>query len=176
MLSWVVSSRLHFIQSGSCEGQRKSSPCHSSLVFSRYSACDLERLTSFSSTFQRSDVPTFFDLSLFLSKPSALFCAFLHFFALAQNSTLFFSSDSELFRKNTGGWGYPLAFHRSASESARPPMVKWSEPSHSARTRSPKRPSQIPMTKNYLDAAFPFQRSTVRSRCSSFDSSLCPHL
>jgi hypothetical protein len=28
-------------------------------------------------------------------------------FALPQNSTLLFSDDSELFRKNTRGWGYP---------------------------------------------------------------------
>jgi hypothetical protein len=34
-----------------------------------------------------------------------LFRTLLHFFALTQNSTLFFSSDSALFRKNTGGWG-----------------------------------------------------------------------
>ncbi len=31
----------------------------------------------------------------------------LHFFALAQNSTLFFSSNSALFHKNTRGWGIP---------------------------------------------------------------------
>jgi hypothetical protein len=39
------------------------------------------------------------------SNSSELFCAFLHFFALTQNSTRFFSIDSALFRKNTGGGG-----------------------------------------------------------------------
>ena len=45
----------------------------------------------------------FQSLTSFFSNSSALFCAFLHFFALSQKSTLFFSSDSELFGKNTGG-------------------------------------------------------------------------
>jgi hypothetical protein len=34
-----------------------------------------------------------------------LFRTLLHFFALKQNSTLLFSIDSELFAKNTRGWG-----------------------------------------------------------------------
>ncbi len=42
--------------------------------------------------------------SLF-SNSCALFCAFLHFFALAKNSTLFFSIVSALFGKNTRGGG-----------------------------------------------------------------------
>src|SRR5712692_9811184 len=36
----------------------------------------------------------------------------LHFFALAQNSTLFFSSNSALFHKNTRGWGTPTVLTR----------------------------------------------------------------
>jgi hypothetical protein len=69
----------------------------------------------------------------------------------------------------------PVTSYRSPVTTP-PPMVKWSEPSHSAPTRTPKGSNRLPMTKNYLAAAFPFQRSTVRSRFSSFDSSLCPHL
>src|SRR5712692_2560540 len=38
----------------------------------------------------------------------ALFCSLLHFFALAQNSTLLFSSDSTLFAKHTRGVGVLL--------------------------------------------------------------------
>jgi hypothetical protein len=47
----------------------------------------------------------------------ALFCTFFHFLALSQNSTLFFSSNSELFRKNTRGMGrcYPRALRASRS-------------------------------------------------------------
>src|SRR6266478_991843 len=37
----------------------------------------------------------------------ALFCTLLHFFALAQNSTLLFSIVSALFAKNHPGWGTP---------------------------------------------------------------------
>src|SRR5216683_8131103 len=37
----------------------------------------------------------------------ALFCSLLHFFALAQNSTLLFSIASALFAKNHPGWGTP---------------------------------------------------------------------
>ena len=54
-----------------------------------------------------ANISTCFDLSPFLSHSSALFCAFLHFLALTQNSTLFFSSNSTLFRKNKRGWGTP---------------------------------------------------------------------
>src|SRR5260370_4557731 len=32
-------------------------------------------------------------------------------FALSKNSTLFFSSDSGLFRENTRGWGTPFCYH-----------------------------------------------------------------
>jgi hypothetical protein len=39
------------------------------------------------------------NLTSFVSHSSALFCSFLHFFALSQNSTRFFSSDSALFLK-----------------------------------------------------------------------------
>ena len=41
-------------------------------------------------------------------------------FALSKNSTLFFSSDSGLFRKNTGGWGTPflLSSRLAAPEAA----------------------------------------------------------
>ncbi|SRR6266436_6153661 len=42
------------------------------------------------------------------SCPCALFCSLLHFFALAQNSTLLFSIDSTLFAKNTRGVGVLL--------------------------------------------------------------------
>jgi hypothetical protein len=42
-------------------------------------------------------------LTSFFSHSSELFCSFLHFFALAQNSTLLFSGDSKLFAKNTRG-------------------------------------------------------------------------
>jgi hypothetical protein len=55
------------------------------------------------------------------SNSSELFCAFLHFFALSQNSTLFVSSNSELFRKNTRGMGgrcYPRALRASRSGGA----------------------------------------------------------
>ncbi len=45
-----------------------------------------------------------FHSSAFFSYSCALFCAFLHFLALAQNSTLLFSIDSALFaKKNTRG-------------------------------------------------------------------------
>ena len=43
--------------------------------------------------------------SSFFSHSCALFCTFLHFFALAQNLTLFFSNASALFAKNHPGWG-----------------------------------------------------------------------
>ena len=43
--------------------------------------------------------------SSFFSHSCALFCSFLHFFALTQNSTLFFSSVCALFAKNHPGWG-----------------------------------------------------------------------
>ena len=46
-------------------------------------------------------------LSLFFSNSSALFCAFLHFLAPPKNSTLFFSTKSELFHENIRGWGTP---------------------------------------------------------------------
>src|SRR5260370_18980430 len=40
----------------------------------------------------------------FFSSSCALFCSFLHFFALTENSTLFFSSNSALFvKKHRGG-------------------------------------------------------------------------
>ena len=39
-----------------------------------------------------------------LTHSFALFCTLLHFFARSKNTTLFFSSDSALFGKNTRGW------------------------------------------------------------------------
>jgi hypothetical protein len=57
-------------------------------------------------TFQRvSTYPIFFQAL------AQLFCIFLHSFPSAQNSTLFFSSVSALFAKNTGGAGI---FHLEA--------------------------------------------------------------
>ena len=65
-----------------------------------------------------SRIPVHFPTSPFLSYSSELFCIYLHFFALMQNSTLLFSCNSELFHKNTGGGrGSPcvpaLATHHS---------------------------------------------------------------
>jgi len=49
-----------------------------------------------------------FRSSSFFSHSCALFCAILHFFALAKNSTHFPSNGSALFAKNPG-WGVPRA-------------------------------------------------------------------
>jgi hypothetical protein len=55
-------------------------------------------------------------LTSFFSHSSELFCSFLHFFALAQNSTLLFSGDSKLFAKNTrGGVPPPTAKAKSTA-------------------------------------------------------------
>jgi hypothetical protein len=63
----------------------------------------MHRMGSVGSAFQFSlQTSSFQTLTSVFSSSSALFCAFLHFFALTQKSTLFFSSDSELFGKNTG--------------------------------------------------------------------------
>jgi hypothetical protein len=62
-------------------------------------------------------LPPFPKLSLFFSHSSALFCIYLHFFALTQNSTRFVSNDSALFRKNTGGMGGALLPSRAPSFS-----------------------------------------------------------
>src|SRR5713101_4240990 len=45
--------------------------------------------------------------SSFFSHSCALFCTFLHFFALTKNSTPLFSIVSALFAKNHPGWGTP---------------------------------------------------------------------
>jgi len=51
---------------------------------------------------QHSDIPIWFPFIPFIFIP---FQTLLHFFAPAKNSTLLFSSSSELFAKNTRGWG-----------------------------------------------------------------------
>ena len=55
-------------------------------------------------------IPTHYPLptsSSFFSHSCALFCTFLHFFALTKNSTPLFSIVSALFAKNHPGWGTP---------------------------------------------------------------------
>ena len=55
-------------------------------------------------------IPTQYPLptsSSFFSHSCALFCTFLHFFALTKNSTPLFSIVSALFAKNHPGWGTP---------------------------------------------------------------------
>jgi hypothetical protein len=62
------------------------------------------------------------NLTSFVSHSCALFCSFLHFFALTQNSTRFFSSASALFRENTGGGVGPHIPSRAPSRSERHPL------------------------------------------------------
>src|SRR6266478_804583 len=55
-------------------------------------------------------IPTHYPLptsSSFFSHSCALFCTFLHFFALTKNSTPLFSIVSALFAENHPGWGTP---------------------------------------------------------------------
>ncbi len=49
--------------------------------------------------------PISYQLSPFFSYPYALFCNFLHFFAVVKTTTLFFSWDCALFDRKPGGVG-----------------------------------------------------------------------
>ena len=84
---------------------RRSSPPHSLSVFSSLSTFNFELSTSFSSTFQPSNLPAF---QCFSAYPLS-FHTLAHSFASTKNSTPLFSSDSTLFPKNTGGGGTPAA-------------------------------------------------------------------
>jgi hypothetical protein len=55
------------------------------------------------------------------SPSSALFCTYLHFFALYKKSSPFLSCKSALFRKNTGEWGvHSISLQASNLESLTP--------------------------------------------------------
>jgi hypothetical protein len=61
------------------------------------------------------------------SNSCALFCTFLHFLALTQNSTLFFSNNSALFAQNRGVCG--RCFPRALRSSRRGGVLLTSRPS-----------------------------------------------
>jgi hypothetical protein len=63
------------------------------------------------STFKPSNMPTFFVLSSAFSYPCKLFCTL-------QKLNSFVSSKSELFYKNTRGWGYLLPLYEDQNETA----------------------------------------------------------
>ncbi len=70
----------------------------------------------------------------------------LHFFALAQNSTLLFSSDSALFGKNTRGWGAllsPRAPRFAKREGGKFQAGLKSGPTHASRTQSRRVPAAL---------------------------------
>src|SRR5260370_10136429 len=69
----------------------------------------------------------------FFSSSCALFCSFLHFFALTENSTLFFSSDSALFAKKPGG-GVPLPPNFNMDSNSRRENVNYNKLSGSIST------------------------------------------
>jgi hypothetical protein len=100
------------------------------------------------STFGRSDVPTCFP-----TYPLS-FQTLAHSFALNKNSTLLFSSNSELFCKNHPGWGEGAI---SASRSIRGCL-----PSSVHSSKSPPS-SQISFSRSRLFDVWTFRRSDVRT-------------
>jgi hypothetical protein len=101
VLTWVVivSRQLR------CPAPGSSSPRLLCVRFP-FLLCFLQR-----ATFQRSDVPTFFDLSLFLSYSSELFC--VH----QKLNSLVFKQFRTLLQKHPG-WGTPISIFEEQNETA----------------------------------------------------------
>jgi hypothetical protein len=121
-VSRVVNSRYQSVGRGLWSGRRQVSPRYSAPVSELLSAScprsvqrvGFQRVTSFFSTFRRPNPRTHSPVLTYLLS----FDILANSFASTENSTLLFSCNSELFRKNTGG-GVPLCSIRRPLNSVR---------------------------------------------------------